>query len=47
MDIMCWLHICLLIAHSYKNYTHNEKLNSNNLEVLFFPFCTSKSEQIT
>lgn len=32
MDVMCWLHICLLIAHSYKNFTHNEKLYRSNLE---------------
>lgn len=35
MDVMRWLHLCPLIAHSYKNYTHNEKLNSSNLEVDF------------
>lgn len=35
MDVMRWLHLCPLIAHSYKNYTHNEKLYSSNLEVDF------------
>ena len=34
-DVMYWLHRCLLIAHSYKNYTYNEKLYSSNLEVYF------------
>lgn len=33
MDVMYWLHRCPLIALSYKNYTHNEKLYSGNLEV--------------
>lgn len=41
MDVMCWLHRCLLIAHLYKNNTHNEKLYSSNLEILFLPFYTS------
>lgn len=35
MDVMCWLHRCLLIAHSYDNYTHNEKCYSSNLEIDF------------
>lgn len=35
MDVMCWLHKCPLIAHSYKNNTHNEKLYSSNLAIDF------------
>ena len=38
MDVMCWLHLCLLIAHLYNYYMHNEKLYSSNLEVYFIEY---------
>lgn len=45
MDVMCWLHRCLLIAHSYDNYTHNEKCYSSNLEIDFTE-CHHDSEEL-
>ena len=44
MDVMCWLHLCLLIAHLYNHYTHNEKLFSSNLEVGFIEYHHDSAE---